>query len=35
MDATRLKIVDYEEGLIVDSELKFEDHITRISQKWV
>ena len=35
MDATRLKIVEHEKdlGLIVDSELKFEDHITRIVKK--
>ena len=35
MDATRLKIVENEKdlGLIVDSELKFEDHITRIVKK--
>ena len=35
MDATRLKMVEHEKdlGLIVDSELKFEDHITRIVKK--
>ena len=35
MDATRLQIVEHEKGLglIVDSELKFEDHITRIVKK--
>ena len=35
MDATRLKIVEHEKDrrLIVDSELKFEDHITRIVNK--
>ena len=35
MDATRLKIVEHEKdlGLIVDNELKFEDHITRIVKK--
>ena len=35
MDATRLKIAEHEKdlGLIVDSKLKFEDHITRIVKK--
>ena len=35
MDATRLKIVEHENdpGLIVDSELIFEDHITRVFKK--
>ena len=35
MNAIRLKIVEHEKdlGLIVDSEFKFEDHITRIVKK--
>ena len=35
MDATRLKIVEHEKdlGVVIDSELKFEDHITRIGKK--
>ena len=35
MDATRLKIVEQEKnlGVVVDSQLKFEEHITRIVKK--